>query len=528
MGCCNEPVSTLTGVPPDPSQHVNYARGMVLGVDDFVQEFAYLDGHTRWLAREAVGYGTVTGLRVHMENDGSNGPRLRVRAGSALMPNGKLVCVQADQCAVLNRWLAKPENAAVVARLLHPTSPPMSPPALPAPGDTGLLKLYLRLCASECLTRPVPIPGEPCRSEDQLMADSRVADDFKLELHESAPSQVEEDALRDFVRWLQGSVQTVDGSPPPPSDESTWLEALRHAAQPWLAAQDASPPPSPPASFETLRDYLFDSSPPGLQVAESDLADFLRVACRFWVTELRPMWAALRCHSAKQPDSGCVLLAQVRVNVKWVDGSPSGVWQVMGNASSVTLDESQRPILMPTRLLQEWVLARGAVSGIAAGGTGLNTPPSDGQLLIGSGGAYALGSLQGTANQVRVTSNAGSITLSTPQDIAFRSRPQFDGLRTTGAVHVATTATAVDLALDATHHFLICDGGPSVQLPKAAPDNLGRIYVVKSISGDSKVLPDAGDTIDGPTATPGLVKKGNAKTFASDGGKTWHVIATVA
>ena len=487
MGCCNEPVSTLTGTPPDPTQHVNYARGMVLGVDDFVQEFAYLDGHTRWLAREAVGYGTVTGLHVHMEDDGSNGPRLHVKAGSALVPSGKLVCVQADQCAILNRWLAKPENAAVVTRLLDPSSPPLSPPARPVNGDTGSITLYLTICASECSTRPVPIPGEPCRSEDQLMADSRVADDFKLELRESAPSQVEEDALRDFVRWLRGSVQTVDASPSPSADDIVWLDALRHAAQPWLTAQDASPPLSPPASFETLGDYLFDSSPPALHVAETDLADFLRVACRFWVTELRPMWTALRCQSAQQPDTGCVLLAQVRFDVAWVDGSPSGVWQVVGNKSSVALDESKRPILAHTRLLQEWVLAGGAVTRIVE-----------------------------------------SIVLPTPQDIAPNSRPRFAGLTTTGAVQVATTATAADLTLDASHHLVICDGGQSIQLPKAGPNNLGRIYIVKSIGSDSKVQPDAADTIDGPTATPGLVKKANAKTFASDGGKTWHVIATVA
>ena len=28
---CNNPATTLTGTPPDPTQHVNYARGMVLG-----------------------------------------------------------------------------------------------------------------------------------------------------------------------------------------------------------------------------------------------------------------------------------------------------------------------------------------------------------------------------------------------------------------------------------------------------------------------------------------------------------------
>ena len=479
MGCCNEPVSTLTGVPPDPSQHVNYARGMVLGVDDFVQEFAYLDGHTRWLAREAVGYGTVTGLRVRIEDDGSEGPRVHVHAGSALMPSGKLVCVAADQCAILNRWLAKPDNAAIVTRLLSPSSPPMSPPLPPAPGESGEITLYLTLCESECLTRPVPIPGEPCRSEDALMADSRVADDFKLELREAAPAQVEEDALRDFVRWLRGSVQAVDASPAPAADEAVWLDALRQAAQPWLAAQSASPPMSPPASIATLGDYLFDSSPPALQVAAADMPAFLRVALRFWVTELRPMWTALRCHRAQWPDTGCVLLAQLRFDVTWIGGSPSGAWQVTGGASTVAVDESARPWLAHLRMLQEWVLAD-------------------------------------TATPVAA------------QDTAPTSAPQFAGLTTTGAVQVALTTTAVNLTLGDTHHVVICAGGQTVQLPKAAASNRGRVYIVKSVASVSTVAAAAGDAIAGPTATPGNVNTNNAKTFVSDGVATWHVIATVA
>ena len=44
MGCCNEPVNELGTPTFDPSQHVNFAKGMVLGVDDFSQEFAYLAG----------------------------------------------------------------------------------------------------------------------------------------------------------------------------------------------------------------------------------------------------------------------------------------------------------------------------------------------------------------------------------------------------------------------------------------------------------------------------------------------------
>jgi len=124
MGCCNEPAIALTSSALDPARHVNYAKGMVLGVDDFTQEFAYLAGRDQWLARDAIGYGTLSGLRVYPEDGGADGPRLHVAAGSALAVSGRLICVTADQCCLLNKWLAKPENAATVNRLLG-GSPPL-------------------------------------------------------------------------------------------------------------------------------------------------------------------------------------------------------------------------------------------------------------------------------------------------------------------------------------------------------------------------------------------------------------------
>ena len=54
---------------------------------------------------------------------------------------------------------------------------------------------------------------------------------------------------------------------------------------------------------------------------------------------------------------------------------------------------------------------------------------TNGQLPIGSAsGAPALATLTQTANQVLVTNGAGSITLSTPQDIHVDATPEFAGL----------------------------------------------------------------------------------------------------
>ena len=54
---------------------------------------------------------------------------------------------------------------------------------------------------------------------------------------------------------------------------------------------------------------------------------------------------------------------------------------------------------------------------------------NSGQLLVGvTGGPPVSASLTGTVNQVNITNRVGSITLSTPQDIATTSNPTFDNI----------------------------------------------------------------------------------------------------
>lgn len=89
---------------------------------------------------------------------------------------------------------------------------------------------------------------------------------------------------------------------------------------------------------------------------------------------------------------------------------------------------------------------------IANGGTALSTTPLNGQLLIGDGVDYTLTALTGTANQVVVTNGAGSITLSTPQDIAVASSPEFAGLTLTsfsGVVKAVAGVLSASLIVDA-------------------------------------------------------------------------------
>src|SRR5262245_24165111 len=98
----------------DPTKHVNYTLGMVLGVDDFTQEFAYLSGRGQELARTLGGYGTVSGLRVTIE-----GPQVVVSPGVAVSPSGQIIRVTPTQCADLNKWLAN-HTADIVAHMFSP------------------------------------------------------------------------------------------------------------------------------------------------------------------------------------------------------------------------------------------------------------------------------------------------------------------------------------------------------------------------------------------------------------------------
>jgi hypothetical protein len=481
MGCCNDTSTVLAGQPPTPTQHVNYTKGMVLGVDDFTQEFTYLSVRDQWAIGEILGYGTTSGLAVSVEDDGADGPRIHVKSGAAAAPSGKLICVPSEQCCLIKDWLAKPDNTKTINSLL-PGSPPNSPPAAPQDGLEMPLSLYLTLCYTDCKTAPVPIPGEPCRSEDMLMAPSRIADNYRLELRTVPPMQREEYALRDFAALL-ARIPVIDIGPTGDVDQSLvqrWSEQLRHAVKPWVdASKDLSS--LPPVDYVSISEQNFDLSPPGEAIARDQFGEFLRLAFRLWVTELRPIWMTRHCGAVSQTGDDCLLLAQLEVPVQWVGGSPPGSWVVNGNSQAIVVDESQRPYLVHMRLLQEYLQ-----SGWAAAPWSFGSPP-----FLSAG-----------------------------------SSPTFKGLTTTGDVQIAISVLHTDQTLDSTQHCVICKTGLSLALPRCQHSNRGRVYIIKSLSANSIITSHAGDDIDGaPSYT---VNSGKAVTLVSDGVKTWHIISALA
>lgn len=104
-------------------------------------------------------------------------------------------------------------------------------------------------------------------------------------------------------------------------------------------------------------------------------------------------------------------------------GLPPTTSQVSGDPSKKTTFDFLFPNFTGTHTGTSVSLG---VNGVAGGGTGLSSAPTNGQLLIGNGTNYSLSTITGTTNQVNVTNGAGTVTLATPQDIGTNSTPTFD------------------------------------------------------------------------------------------------------
>lgn len=331
------------GASGDPTKHVNYTYGMVLGVDDLTQEFAYHSGRDQRMMRDSIGYGTVSGLRVTVAPNANGETEVNVTPGMAVSPRGQLIHVNTAQCAHLGKWLAIAKNKKAVSDEVG--MPPASP-----------VTLSVVLCYRSCPTDKVPVPGEPCRSEEDTMAYSRLRDDFKLELRVKqaakppSPDQREEDALRDFIKWLNEHLVLTEDEDNLTS-EADFITAVLDAAHPSVLPPDELPP-----------DFMLDNSPANpMLIHVSQAHEFRRIAFRLWVTELRPRWRPLRfnTHSAScAPDNSdmgtitddnCVLLANLRVTLT-ADG-------LLDTSTPVNVLEDRRPYLVHQRMLQEWLMS---------------------------------------------------------------------------------------------------------------------------------------------------------------------------
>lgn len=301
----------------DPYKRVRYSMGMVLGIDEFLQEELHMLEKHRSHHRGLHGYGTVCGLSVINEIIDSVS-RIKVSPGIAINPQGNNIRVTEAKCATINNWLNDNRDE-IIDFVGSPVVSPFS------------LSVYLKLCYGECETDFAPIPSGPCLSLDRTQVPTRIADDFAFILSLEPPQHVEELAIRDLLDLL-AQIEIRDQAGGLSMDNIACL----------------------------VRNLLSDGSPMvcdpplgGMHMRPSEAETFMRAALRTWITEVRPalLDAGRNCVNGP-PDETCVLLARFDMDVSdTVDG-------LLVDNASVVVNEDERPFLMQSRILQEWFINR--------------------------------------------------------------------------------------------------------------------------------------------------------------------------
>jgi hypothetical protein len=131
---------------------------------------------------------------------------------------------------------------------------------------------------------------------------------------------------------------------------------------------------------------------------------------------------------------------------------------------------------------------------------------TDGQLAIGSTSAIPVAStLTGTTSQVIVTNGSGTITLSTPQNIASSSTPTFKGLSIT-TTGISTTSLLASSSLSATNitltnptNQIVTGSGTTTTLNFVAPATTAILTFPNST--DTMVAKNTTDTLTNKTLT---------------------------
>ena len=307
---------TLTQKNLDPYKRVKYSMGLVMGVEEFEQEQAYFLEKNCLHNLVLHGYGTVYGLQVSKRNSGDDS-EIVISPGIAVDPSGRNIRVPKTQCLNLERlndWLNANKNE------------------ITSKGSSGNIDVYITLCYSECETDKVPIFVEPCQSEKDSNVSSRIADHFELSLSITPPPQLEEDAVRRFGELLRAIEITDEPGNSTGTDEIIEL-------------------------VQKLPDWSVESQPIDsikLRLPTEKASEILRAAFNVWITKVRPQILEKdeNCSYSIWDDSS-VCLSMLHIPVK-IAGDKLLV--VDGNIDNVIISDEDRPILLHTRILQEWLL----------------------------------------------------------------------------------------------------------------------------------------------------------------------------
>ncbi len=281
----------------NPNKRVKYSTGLVLGVDEFEQEQFFFLEQGRLHQRGLHGSGVVCGLDVTWDDSDK---QINVSPGMAVDLHGRVIQVEQAQCGDPSDWFGR--------------------------GVRGDKQVYVLLCYRECESDDVPVPGAPCRSEDENVAPSRITSRFELRFSDKAPNSQFETAVRDFgdvmARFQVSKTKAMGVS------VERLSEALRLRYSQWPLNQATS---------------LSGADGDGIiWLSPDEFENVMRALLALWVHEFKPALAlsGAQCRVDNSED-GCVALAVVRQSER-----------------GVQVDYEQTPILLSSRMNQEYLLSR--------------------------------------------------------------------------------------------------------------------------------------------------------------------------
>ena len=187
---------------------------------------------------------------------------------------------------------------------------------------------------------------------------------------------------------------------------------------------------------------------------------------------------------------------------------PAGPAGADGGVNSVTNDINVTGSIAANVLTLGW---QGQLSP-GRGGTGIDgSAAPNGSLLIGNGAGYTLANIGGTTDQINVINGAGSITLTTPQDIAPTSNVTFSDIVSNGTLSANGDTNIGDSSADRLTVNAQISGGTPLVFQGSVDDGNATILAVTNPTGiNTLTLPDASGTFAVSATGPiGLSAAGN-------------------
>ena len=177
-----------------------------------------------------------------------------------------------------------------------------------------------------------------------------------------------------------------------------------------------------------------------------------------------------------------------------------------------------------------------AVSGvlpIANGGLGISSAPTSGQILVGNGTGYSLGTASSGANQgVSVTSSGSGIVLDTVQDIRTSATPSFAGLTVSGATANSLLKTNGSKALTAAGSSDVISALGFTPLSRAGDSMTGTLNMNgQAITNAGNVTLNTAKTLglgifDNTSEATLVTSLDSTGATSPDKGKTWFNSST--